>query len=89
MKEVEIILELTDRIRKLEAENEALKLRLHIVMPQLFNFKEKRKEKGLTLRKVEELTGISNAYLSQLGTGKIDNPSYKVVETLHRLYNGA
>ncbi len=30
---------------------------------------------GLTLRAVERATGISNAYLSQLETGKIEKPS--------------
>ena len=41
-----------------------------------------------TLREVEEKTGISNAYLSQLECGKIDNPSYKLVRNLYFLYNG-
>ena len=34
-----------------------------------------REGKGLSLRKVEELTGISNAYLSQLESAKIQQPS--------------
>lgn len=34
-----------------------------------------RDGKGLSLRKVEELTGISNAYLSQLEGAKIQQPS--------------
>jgi transcriptional regulator with XRE-family HTH domain len=46
-----------------------------------------RKTKGLTLRKVEEITGISNAYLSQLETGKIKQPSYTTVVTLIMLYS--
>jgi len=33
-----------------------------------------RAGRGLTLRAVEQATGISNAYLSQLETGKIDRP---------------
>lgn len=59
------------------------------VMPSLqsLNFKSMRKAKGLTLRKVEELTGISNPYLSQLETGKIANPSYNTVRTLVMLYS--
>lgn len=59
------------------------------VMPSLqsFNFKSMRKAKGLTLRKVEELTGISNPYLSQLETGKIASPSYNTVRTLVMLYS--
>ena len=43
-----------------------------------------RKARGATLREVEEATGISNAYLSQLETGKISKPSpnflYKLAE---------
>jgi transcriptional regulator with XRE-family HTH domain len=59
------------------------------VMPSLLslNFKSMRKSKGLTLRKVEEITGISNAYLSQLETGKIKQPSYTTVVTLLMLYS--
>ena len=59
------------------------------VMPSLqsLNFKSMRKAKGLTLRKVEELTGISNPYLSQLETGKIASPSYNTVRTLVMLYS--
>ena len=52
----------------------------------LFDFKNRRKETGLTLRRVESITGISNSYLSQLETGKIDNPSFTTVVTLHNLY---
>lgn len=62
---------------------------LGAVMPSLqsLNFKIMRKAKGLTLRKVEELTGISNPYLSQLETGKIASPSYNTVRTLVMLYS--
>jgi transcriptional regulator with XRE-family HTH domain len=41
-----------------------------------------RRAKGLSLREVEGKTGISNAYLSQLETGKIREPS---PVTLHKL----
>lgn len=34
-----------------------------------------RERDGLTLRQLEERVGISNAYLSQLETGKIEHPS--------------
>ena len=59
------------------------------VMPSLqsLNFKSMRKAKGLTLRQVEEITGISNPYLSQLETGKIASPSYNTVRTLVMLYS--
>ncbi len=45
----------------------------------------------LTLRQVEEVTGISNAYLSQLETGKIAQPSpnylYKLAEVYRLPYD--
>jgi hypothetical protein len=65
---------------------------IHIIMPSLreLDFKKMRKDKGLTLREVEKQTGISNAYLSQLETGKIKNPGYETVIALYNLYsNGA
>ncbi len=71
---------------KIEPNSQSLQV---AVMPSLLslNFKSMRKEKGLTLRKVEEITGISNAYLSQLETGKIKQPSYTTVVTLIMLYS--
>jgi HTH-type transcriptional regulator, competence development regulator len=43
-----------------------------------------RELKGMTLREVEKITGISNAYISQVETGKIEKPSpnnlYKLAE---------
>lgn len=59
------------------------------IIPTLesLNFRDLRKNKGFTLRKVEDLTGISNAYLSQLENGKIKSPSYTIVKTLYDLYN--
>lgn len=45
-------------------------------------FKELREKKGLTLRDVERETGVSNAYLSQLESEKIKQPS---PTTLHKL----
>ena len=59
------------------------------VMPSLFDFAKRRKLKGLTLRQIEEKTGISNAYLSQLENGKIKSPSYDVVKKLNDFYNEA
>ena len=50
------------------------------------NYKEARKKAKLTLRQVEEITGISNAYLSQLENGKIKKPSYDVVQKLNDVY---
>lgn len=59
-----------------------------IILPEYkFDLRQMRKAKRLTLRKVEEITGISNSYLSQLETGKIDNPSYNVVLQIVNLYN--
>ncbi len=45
-----------------------------------------RKQCGLTLRAIEEKTGISNAYLSQLETEKIAFPSPKFLHKLAELY---
>ena len=41
----------------------------------------------LTLRSVEEKTGISNAYLSQLENGKIANPSANTLYKLSSVYD--
>jgi len=49
--------------------------------------KDTRKRRNLTLRVVEEITGISNAYLSQLENGKIKKPSPSVLYKLANCYN--
>lgn len=49
--------------------------------------RELRDRSGLTLREVELATGISNAYLSQLETGKIKNPGAQVFYSLAKLYS--
>lgn len=49
--------------------------------------KEHRERIPLTLRQVEEATGISNAYLSQLENEKIKKPSANVLHKLAGLYN--
>jgi transcriptional regulator with XRE-family HTH domain len=48
-----------------------------------------RSVKKLTLREVEEATGreVSNAYLSQLETGKISRPSPNVLHALAKVYS--
>lgn len=46
-----------------------------------------REQTDLTLRQVEEATGLSNAYLSQLESGKIKNPSAQVIYTLAKFYS--
>lgn len=48
--------------------------------------KERRKMKGATLRKVQDETGISNAYLSQVETGQVLEPSPHVLEKLATYY---
>jgi transcriptional regulator with XRE-family HTH domain len=48
--------------------------------------KELRENKHLTLRAVEDETGISNAYLSQLEKGKIKKPSPAILYKLAELY---
>ena len=45
-----------------------------------------RKRKRLTLRAVQEAVGISNAYLSQLETAKVQSPSPIVLHKLSELY---
>lgn len=52
------------------------------------DFRHLRKRKGYTLRQVEDATGLSNSYLSQLETGKIKKPSQQTVSLLMRFYNG-
>lgn len=46
-----------------------------------------RKNSGLSLRAVEAETGVSNAYLSQLETGKIKTPSPTVLHSLALRYD--
>lgn len=48
--------------------------------------KELRIKNNYTLRAVEGMTGISNAYLSQLETGRIKNPSHRNILILNALY---
>lgn len=46
-----------------------------------------RKKRNWTLRYVEQQTGLSNAYLSQLENGKIKNPSFNTIEKLATLFD--
>lgn len=48
--------------------------------------KQSRELIPLTLRQVEEATGISNAYLSQLENDKIKKPSANVLYKLSSIY---
>ena len=48
--------------------------------------KESREKSNKTLREVEESTGISNAYLSQLENEKIKKPSANVLYKLSEIY---
>jgi len=48
--------------------------------------KDARETQGLTLRQVEEITGISNAYLSQLENNKIKKPSANILYKLAEQY---
>ena len=49
--------------------------------------KNSRKRQNLTLRTVQEMTGISNAYLSQLENGKIKKPSPSILHKLSECYH--
>lgn len=46
-----------------------------------------RKRRNLTLRAVQDAVGISNAYLSQLETAKVQSPSPVVLHKLSELYD--
>lgn len=48
-----------------------------------------RADRGFTLREVEEATNkqVSNAYLSQVETGKIQKPSPNILHVLSELYS--
>ena len=52
-------------------------------------FKALRESKKMTLRDVEKQTDISNAYLSQLETGKVKQPSPITLYKLAQLYEVA
>lgn len=43
-----------------------------------------REIKGLTLRDLERATGVSNALISQIETGKVKDPGFTVVVRLAR-----
>jgi HTH-type transcriptional regulator, competence development regulator len=45
-----------------------------------------RLKKGVSLREVEKATEVSNAYLSQLETGKTEQPSPRVLHKLAEYY---
>lgn len=45
--------------------------------------KEIRKEKGLTLRQIEKVSGVSNAYLSQVENGKRSVPTPDILMKIH------
>lgn len=45
-----------------------------------------RERAGFTLREVEERTGVSNAYLSQIESGRIREPSPRMLHRLAELY---
>ena len=58
-------------------------------LPELnpMKLKEMRKAKGLTQRDVDKQTGVSDANLSLIETGKVKSPSYDTVRKLYNLYN--
>lgn len=43
--------------------------------------------KELTLRQVEEETGVSNSYLNQIENGKVKDPSPHILHKLAEFYN--
>jgi transcriptional regulator with XRE-family HTH domain len=50
-------------------------------------FKALRESKGMTLRDVEKKADVSNAYLSQLESGKIKQPSPLTLHKLSKLFD--
>jgi hypothetical protein len=76
------------RIKRLKKDNQSLRIRLSTILkePDELNLKELRKSQKLTLVQVEEATGISNGYLSQIESGKIKNPGYVTIFALFKLY---
>jgi len=56
------------------------------INPDIPDYRKIRKQKGLTLREIESLTGISNAYFSQLENGLIKKPSYATIKKLNEFY---
>lgn len=57
-------------------------------MSNLSNLLRKAREhKGATLREVEEETGISNAYISQIEKGKVTSPSPRKLKSLSDFYS--
>lgn len=48
-----------------------------------------RKAKGLSLREVEEVSDVSNAYISQIESGKITHPSPHILHQLAEVYNAS
>jgi transcriptional regulator with XRE-family HTH domain len=51
--------------------------------------RQMRMAQGLKLRDVEKTAGVSNAYLSQIETGKIDKPSPNILYKLAELYGAS
>jgi transcriptional regulator with XRE-family HTH domain len=49
--------------------------------------KKRREELNLTLRDVQDKTGISNAYLSQIENGKVVQPTPSTLEKLAKCYD--
>lgn len=49
--------------------------------------KKLREHRKISLRDMEVLTGFSNPYLSQLETGKVDNPSFILIARIAEIFN--
>jgi SOS regulatory protein LexA len=56
-----------------------------IVLPKIFGayLRKLRNDKGLTIRQLEKLSGVSNAYISQMETGKRGIPTPDVLKKIH------
>ncbi len=51
------------------------------------NLKRIRKTKKMTLKQLEEITGITNSYISAIENGRKKNPSTEILEKLAKALN--
>ena len=91
MKDIDIILELTDRIRELEVQKANSNLCLSLVMPPLheIDFMELRKAKGLKQKEVSQMTGLSTVTLIAIEKRRGVHFTYENISMLWNLYNEA
>lgn len=50
------------------------------------SLKQIRQAHGLTMREVQERSGVNKAFLSRLETGQLTNPTLRVIRALTKVY---